>query len=90
MKSASGPGDETRMIPDSQLVFVYGTLRRGGSNHFRLAAAEFVSEATVKSHVMHIFEKLGVRDRTAAVTAAMARGILAPPGAPPAGYPARG
>ena len=28
-------------------VFVYGTLRRGGSNHFRMAGAEFVAEATV-------------------------------------------
>ncbi|MBL7258617.1 response regulator [Paractinoplanes lichenicola] len=40
----------------------------------------FISEATVKSHVMRIFEKLSVRDRTAAVTAAIARGILPPPG----------
>jgi DNA-binding NarL/FixJ family response regulator len=39
----------------------------------------FVSEATVKSHVMRIFDKLGVKDRTAAVTAAIARGILPPP-----------
>ncbi|MEV4132131.1 response regulator transcription factor [Dactylosporangium sp. NPDC049742] len=38
----------------------------------------FVSEATVKSHVMRIFDKLGVKDRTAAVTTAMARGILPP------------
>jgi DNA-binding NarL/FixJ family response regulator len=40
----------------------------------------FISEATVKSHVTRIFEKLGVNDRTAAVTVAMARGILPPPG----------
>jgi DNA-binding NarL/FixJ family response regulator len=38
----------------------------------------FVSEATVKSHMMRIFDKLGVKDRTAAVTTAMARGILPP------------
>ncbi len=36
----------------------------------------FISEATVKSHVMRIFEKLSVSDRTAAVTVALARGIL--------------
>jgi len=41
--------------------------------------ALFISEATVKSHVTRIFEKLGVNDRTAAVTAAIARGILPPP-----------
>jgi DNA-binding NarL/FixJ family response regulator len=40
----------------------------------------FIGEATVKSHVTRIFDKLGVNDRTAAVTAAIARGILEPPG----------
>jgi len=39
----------------------------------------YISEATVKSHVTRIFEKLGVNDRTAAVTAAIARGVLPPP-----------
>lgn len=39
----------------------------------------FISEATVKSHMMRIFDKLGVADRTAAVTTAIARGILNPP-----------
>jgi DNA-binding NarL/FixJ family response regulator len=39
----------------------------------------FISEATVKSHLTRIFEKLGVDDRTAAVTLAIARGILPPP-----------
>jgi DNA-binding NarL/FixJ family response regulator len=39
----------------------------------------YISEATVKSHVMRIFEKLSVSDRTAAVTVAIARGILPPP-----------
>lgn len=39
----------------------------------------FISEATVKSHMMRIFDKLGVADRTAAVTTAIARGILSPP-----------
>ncbi|GAA3454849.1 response regulator transcription factor [Dactylosporangium matsuzakiense] len=36
----------------------------------------FVSEATVKTHVMRIFDKLDVKDRTAAVTTAIARGLL--------------
>lgn len=39
----------------------------------------FISEATVKSHIIRIFEKLSVRDRTAAVTTAISRGILPPP-----------
>ncbi|MBB0228885.1 response regulator [Streptomyces calidiresistens] len=37
-----------------------------------------IGEATVKSHLLKIFSKLGVSDRTAAVTTAMARGILPP------------
>jgi DNA-binding NarL/FixJ family response regulator len=35
-----------------------------------------ISEATVKTHLLHIFAKLGVDDRTAAVTAAIERGVL--------------
>jgi DNA-binding NarL/FixJ family response regulator len=35
-----------------------------------------ISEATVKTHLLHIFGKLGVDDRTAAVTAALERGII--------------
>src|SRR5262249_45881347 len=43
----------------------------------------FISEATVKSHLTRVFEKLGVDDRTAAVTIAIARGILPPPAGGP-------
>jgi DNA-binding NarL/FixJ family response regulator len=50
-----------------------------GQSNPDIGRALFISEATVKSHVMRIFEKLGVRDRTAAVTTAIARGILQPP-----------
>jgi DNA-binding NarL/FixJ family response regulator len=35
-----------------------------------------ISEATVKTHLLRIFAKLGVDDRTAAVTVAMSRGLL--------------
>jgi len=35
-------------------VFVYGTLRRGGSNHFRMEGAEFVSAGTVKGRLYQI------------------------------------
>jgi len=48
---------------------------RGGSNK-ELARELHLSEATVKSHLIHIFDKLGVADRTAAVTVALERGIL--------------
>jgi DNA-binding NarL/FixJ family response regulator len=36
----------------------------------------FISETTVKTHLLRIFGKLGVSDRTAAVTTALTRGIL--------------
>jgi DNA-binding NarL/FixJ family response regulator len=50
-------------------------IARGLSNP-EIGRELFISEATVKSHVTRIFGKLSVRDRTAAVTAAIARGIL--------------
>lgn len=36
----------------------------------------FIGEATVKTHLLHVFEKLGVSDRTRAVTLALELGIL--------------
>lgn len=48
---------------------------RGTSN--KLIARDLgISEATVKTHLLHIFGKLGVDDRTAAVTTAIERGII--------------
>ena len=50
---------------------------RGSSN--REAAAElFISEATVKTHLLHLYTKLGVNDRAAAVAEAYERGLLTP------------
>ncbi|WP_166348572.1 response regulator [Phytoactinopolyspora limicola] len=42
-----------------------------------------IGAATVKTHLIRIFAKLGVDDRTAAVTKAYALGILPTPGAEP-------
>lgn len=42
------------MHPDPQLVFVYGTLRRGGSNAFRMAGAEFLSPGTILGRLYRI------------------------------------
>ena len=42
------------MSPSPQIVFVYGTLRRGGSNHFRMAGAEFISSGTVQGRLYRI------------------------------------
>lgn len=47
-----------------------------GSTNREAAARLFVSEATVKTHVLHIYAKLGVNDRAAAVAAGFRRGLL--------------
>ena len=48
---------------------------RGNANR-AIAEVLFVSEATVKTHLAHVYEKLGVTDRAAAVATAYERGIL--------------
>jgi DNA-binding NarL/FixJ family response regulator len=52
---------------------------RGLSNK-QIGRRLYVSEATVKTHLLRIFGKLGVDDRTAAVTVALERGIIRLPG----------
>lgn len=47
-----------------------------GSSNAEIGRNLFISEATVKTHLLRIFNKLGVADRTAAVTTAMAKGLL--------------
>ena len=47
-----------------------------GRSNTEVAGDLFVSETTIKSHLAHIFSKLGVSSRTAAVSAARTRGIL--------------
>jgi DNA-binding NarL/FixJ family response regulator len=49
-----------------------------GASNRDAAARLFVSEATVKTHLMHIYGKLGVNDRAAAVAEAFNRGLLVP------------
>jgi DNA-binding NarL/FixJ family response regulator len=52
---------------------------RGASNA-EIAEELFVSEATVKSHIGHIFTKLDLRDRAAAIVFAFDHGLVAPSG----------
>jgi DNA-binding NarL/FixJ family response regulator len=49
-----------------------------GLSNSEIAAALFVSEATVKTHVNHIFAKTGLRDRAQLVRYAFLRGITLP------------
>ena len=48
----------------------------GGASNKEIAKQLWISDTTVKSHVLHIFNKLEVTDRTAAVTVALRRGII--------------
>jgi DNA-binding CsgD family transcriptional regulator len=47
-----------------------------GRTNRETAAALFISEATVKTHLLHIYAKLEVPDRASAVSAAHRRGLL--------------
>ncbi|MEE1804774.1 response regulator [Streptomyces sp. NPDC101062] len=54
---------------------VLGWVARGTPNR-EIAVELFISEATVKTHLTHLYAKLGVKDRAAAVAAGYDRGIL--------------
>ena len=56
-------------------IEVLALVARGASNR-QVGRELHISEATVKTHLIHIFDKLGVSDRTSAVTTALERGIL--------------
>jgi DNA-binding NarL/FixJ family response regulator len=59
----------------SREVEVLQLVAEGASNS-EIAQQLHISQATVKSHLVNIFRKLGVSDRTAAVTMALRKGIL--------------
>jgi two-component system NarL family response regulator len=54
---------------------VLALIVRGQSNK-EIGASLTISEATVKSHINNILSKLGVTDRTQAVTTALQRGLV--------------
>jgi DNA-binding NarL/FixJ family response regulator len=84
-ESVLSPGVAARLIGQmrapaeeklsSREVEVLQLVADGASNR-EIANRLHISQATVKSHLIHIFDKLGVSDRTAAVTVALRRGIL--------------
>ena len=49
-----------------------------GKTNTEIADDLFISEVTVKSHIGHIFTKLGLRDRAAAIVLAFDAGVVAP------------
>ncbi|WP_214326339.1 response regulator [Nonomuraea sediminis] len=49
-----------------------------GTTNREAATQLFITEATVKTHLLNIYAKLGVKDRAAAVAEAFSRGLLKP------------
>lgn len=66
------PIEETLSVRELEVLAL---VAKGFSNK-EVARKLKISEATVKTHLLHTFDKLGVDDRTAAVTVALERGIL--------------
>ncbi|GAA3241090.1 response regulator transcription factor [Pseudonocardia petroleophila] len=65
-------------VPDAlsaRELQVLGFVAAGSTNR-ETARALFISEATVKTHLLHVYAKLEVRDRASAVAAAYRRGLL--------------
>ena len=86
-QSVLAPSVATRLMnrvraPEPELLShreleVLGLVAAGTTNR-EMAARLFISEATVKTHLLHIYAKLGVADRAAAVAEAFNRGLLTP------------
>lgn len=66
------PGEEALSAREIEVL----ELVAEGASNKEIARQLHISKATVKTHLVHIFDKLGVSDRTAAVTTALKRGIL--------------
>ncbi|MEX3505583.1 response regulator [Corynebacterium sp. LK2510] len=70
---------ERVMRPDEALsareIEILQALQTGATNR-EIAARLFISEATVKTHLIHVYSKLGVDNRTAAVDKARERRII--------------
>jgi DNA-binding NarL/FixJ family response regulator len=67
-------GDADAHVSDREIEILM-LVAQGRSNR-EIARELLISDSTVKAHMLHIFDKLGVTDRTAAVTTALRRGII--------------
>ncbi|EPH43078.1 putative transcriptional regulatory protein LiaR [Streptomyces aurantiacus JA 4570] len=72
VKRVRAPGDEPLSARERGVLAL---VAKGTSNR-DIAKELFISEATVKTHLTHIYGKLGAKDRAAAVATAYGRGIL--------------
>jgi DNA-binding NarL/FixJ family response regulator len=69
---------ETLSARETEVLMLAGR----GLTNAQIGRELFVSEATVKTHLLRAYAKLGVSGRTAAVTRAMELGVLPSPGRP--------
>ena len=72
VSAVRAPGNEPLSAREREVLVL---VAKGSSNR-EIARELFISEATVKTHLTHLYAKLGVSDRAAAVAVAYDRGIL--------------
>lgn len=80
-RSSAAPSSDTALVEQlsPRELEVVRLLGRGATNA-EIGVELFVSAATVKSHVGHIFTKLGLRDRAAVIVFAFDHGLVSPSG----------
>ncbi len=72
MNKIRAGGDEALTAREIDVILL---VARGATNQ-EVAESLHISKATVKSHMIQICNKLGVSDRTAAVTTAIEKGVI--------------
>ncbi|MEU5256546.1 response regulator transcription factor [Streptomyces longwoodensis] len=72
VRAPRSPGNEPLSAREREVL----ALVAKGTSNKEIARELFISEATVKTHLTHLYAKLGVNDRAAAVAVAYDRGIL--------------
>jgi DNA-binding NarL/FixJ family response regulator len=75
MGMISTPADKKAGDLSPRELEVLRSVASGATNR-EIAKALFISEATVKTHLLHLYDKLGARDRASAVAVAYQRGLL--------------
>ena len=70
----AGPALEVLTAREREVLALIGAGRSNGE----IAAELFLGEGTVKTHIGHVFAKLGLRDRAAAVVLAFDSGLVRP------------
>lgn len=73
-QGGTGRGEVAEPLTERELEILQ-LMARGAANK-EIGAALFISENTVKTHISNLFQKLGARDRTEAVTRALSKGLI--------------